>query len=66
MKKFIGIAGSWTTYFIGDIFSKIAYSGLGKKTSFFYKVYNTFMAWSINIQDWGGKGPWEKVDKPGK
>lgn len=65
IKRVIGAAGSWTTYYAGHVMAKIAYSKLGKRTGFFYRIYGRLMAWSVGIQDWAGnKGPWEKVEKP--
>jgi len=57
MKKLIGYIGAYGCYYIGDFFCRIGYK---LDYLFLYNLYNKFMLWSSDIQDWA------KLDKPWK
>lgn len=57
MKRFIGLIGTYTCYYIGVMFCKIAYS-TDLTGDLSYNCYVKFMEWSITIQDWA------ELDKP--
>jgi hypothetical protein len=76
MKKHIGNMLSKLTFYLGEKVSNFSYikSKNGgywfdqtntriKFGGMLYSLSNTLMIWSSNIQDWGGKGPWENVEK---
>jgi hypothetical protein len=57
MKKLVGWSMAWLFYLIGDLVAKC----INDDTGWLYPVYNHFMTWSLNSQDWSGiDGPWEK------
>lgn len=59
MKKVIGFIGSWTTYGLGHICSKLMYV---RGFEWLYDTYQKMMMYSVGIQDWANlKSPWKKV-----
>ena len=53
MKKIIGYIGAYSCYWIGDLFCRIN----------IFNLYQTFMIWSSDIQDWAKlDGPWTNVE----
>ena len=60
MKKLLGYIGSYSCYWIGDLFSKIL---VKFPTPIIFIGYQQFMEWSCNIQDWAKLDkPWGKVN----
>jgi hypothetical protein len=59
MKKIIGYIGSYFCYYIGDFFSKLAYSNIFH-CQFTFDMYQKFMNYSIKIQEWANnQKPWK-------
>ena len=75
MKKIIGYIGTYTCFWIGEVFGKICYWKLPTGEYFWdtyfenigmfcVNQYQNFMIWSTNIQDWSGiDGPWKEIEK---
>ena len=64
MKKLIAFPLIYITYCIGDICSKIAYKFDTWK--FIFSMYQKFMDWSVQLEDWNNtQYVWKKV-KDGK
>ena len=58
IKKIIGFIPTWVCYYIGHWASLVM-----DKFHVGYRFYNTFMIWSIEIQDWSGlERPWKNVE----
>ena len=57
MRKVISYIAAYTLYYIGDVFSKLAYSKWFCN-NFTYNGYQNFMHWSCMAQEWG------KINKP--
>lgn len=61
MKKIIGYIGSYLCFWIGAFFAKIMYK---IPILFFVVLYQRFMEWSWNLQDWAKLDkPWKEVKK---
>lgn len=59
IQKLLGRVASEVLYTLGDLVSRIPYSDNETLASAHYRVYNSLMVWSSDIQDWSGNnGPW--------
>jgi len=59
IRKLLGRVASEVLYTLGDLVSRIPYSDNETLASAHYRVYNSLMVWSCDIQDWSGNnGPW--------
>lgn len=60
MKRAIGWLVSWSLYLLGDAISRPMYRW--DMFAWLYPAYNNLMSWSVDVKDWGGSGPWERVE----
>lgn len=60
MKKLIAFPLIYITYWIGDICSKISYKF--DTWEFAFNMYQKFMDWSVQLEDWNNtQYVWKKV-----
>ena len=56
IKKFVGFAGAWTLYYLGDW---VHWPMIWFGWSWIYPIYNVLMTCSGEVQHWAGNtGPW--------
>lgn len=57
MKKVIGFLPCWGCFWLGHGVSKLFEVFEG---GWLYSIYNRFMLWSLDINDWAGLDVWSK------
>ena len=63
MKRYLGFVLSWALFLMGDLVSRLPDMGWeyeGRGGEMLYRIYSRLMCASCDIQDWGGKGPWNE------
>lgn len=61
MKSCLGFIASWSLFWLGHWVSRPM--SRWEWAGHLYTSYSWLMTKSVQVQDWGGKGPWYRCDE---